>query len=351
VEDCLVFVEERAANFPGGFTLKEVYLPIDDDVIVADKHTVEKFEILTDDGQVSPGFRGKKETLVFEGTTAGYLDYAIISADKTEAEIIDWKFGKNVVTSAKDNLQGIAYMLGVKKMFPTLTRCRVIFVQPHIDDLSEHLFDLTNTDELYLRIRTVVGRSVVASSEQPRTFSKARPNIGTCLFCAHVGRCPAVLDLAIKLGQKYRPLEIPANVTPTTISDPADVDAGIRLSDVVKTWADAFRRQATEKTIENSDFIPTGYILVSTQKRKILNHRGFAEMAKTFLPDELHEEVEKLFEISIGPVEALVSAAAPRWSKEKTVKELAARLVDAGIVELGTPFSSLRQATKKNKES
>lgn len=348
VASCIEFAEERAALYPGGRIFREIYLPIDDDVQVVEVLRIEQFDIHTDDGQISPGFRGVKTLHVFEGTTAGYLDFAVVSADETEAEIIDWKFGRNAVTEAKDNLQGISYMLGLKRMFPKLTRCWVRFVQPHIDEKSEHLFDLTNTDELYLRIRTVVGRAVEAA-KNPDDFSAARPNVGTCLFCTHVGRCPAVAKMVIQLGQKFKPLQIPNNVNPTTLYDPADVDMGLRLADVAKTWAEAFRRQATEKTIENTDFVPEGYVLVSMQKRKLLDPHKFAAMAKNFLPPELHAEVDKLFDIPLGPVEELVSTAAPRGSKEKTVEELGARLLSEGIVELGAPFAFLRQSRKSEK--
>lgn len=348
VSECIAFVEERAFRYPGGQTLQEVYLPIDEDVCVVTEKSVEQFDIYTEDGQTSPGFRARIVNRVFEGTTAGYLDFAVISADETEAEIIDFKYGKNAVTDAEDNLQGIGYMLGLKRKFPKLAKCRVIFLMPHIDELSEHLFDLSSPAELYLRIRTVVGRSVEAA-KNPEDFSSARPNVGTCVFCALVGRCPKVAELALKTSQKYRPLQIPDNVNPTTLNDPKDVDAGIRLADVLKVWAEAFRRQATEKTIENSDFVPSGYILVTTQKRKLLDARRFADMAKTFLPDGVREEVEKLFDIPIGPVEDLISAAAPRGSKEKTVEEFGQRVKDAGIIELGNPFAFLRQSKKSEK--
>lgn len=348
VATCLDFVEERAAQYPGCRVIKEVYLPVDEDVIVVEVLRIEQFDIHTDDGQISPGFRGVKSFQVFEGTTAGYLDHAIVSADETQAEVIDYKFGKNAVSESKDNLQGISYMLGLKKLFPKLQRCWVRFIMPHIDEKSEHLFDLTNTDELYLRIRTVVGRAVEAA-KNPDDFSAARPNVGTCLFCAHVGRCPAVAKMVIQLGQKFKPLQIPANVNPTTIYDPADVDMGLRLADVAKTWAEAFRRQATEKTIENTDFVPEGYVLVSMQKRKLLDPHKFAAMAKNFLPPELHVEVDKLFDIPLGPVEELISTVAPRGSKEKTVDEFGARLLDAGVVELGNPFAFLRQSKKQDK--
>ena len=348
VAQCILFAEERAALYPGCSIVQEVYLPIDDEVIVVDVDSIEKFDIHTDDGQISPGFRGKRVRHVFDGTTAGYLDYAILSADQTEAEIIDWKFGQNAVTEAKSNAQGIAYMLGLKKIYPTLLKCRVIFMQPHIDEMSEHQFDLRNTDALYLRLRTIVGRAVEASKNK-KDYSMANPNIGTCVFCALVGECPAVANLIIQLGKKYKPLSVPENVNPTTINDPKDVDMGIRLADIVKTWADAFRRQATEKTIENQDFVPEGYVLVSSTKRKVLQPRLIGDIAKTFLPPEMHKDIDALYDIPLGGCEELIEMAAPRGQKEKTSDLFGAQILEAGAVEMGLPFASLRQSKKSDK--
>lgn len=345
VAQCVMFVDERAANYPGGTVIQEVYLPIDDDVIVVDEARVEQFDIVGEDGQISPGFRGAGKRHVFDGTTAGYLDHAIISADETEAEIIDYKYGKNAVTDAEDNLQGIAYMLGLKKLYPNLVKCRVTFLMPALDELSEHTFDLRDTSSLYLRIRTVVGRAVEAAKD-PQDFSTANPNIGTCVFCNLVGRCPKVAELVINLTKKYRPLSVPENCNPTTINDPRDVDMGIRLADVVKAWAEAYRRQATEKTIENLDFVPEGYVLISTQKRKILEPKKVGDIAKTFLPPEMHDRIEALYDIPLGGCEDLIKEASPRGSKEATVDLFGAMILEAGAVELGNPFPSLRQSKK-----
>ena len=349
VAECITFVDEIAANYPGGKIIQEVYLPIDDDVIVTDVHTVERFDIVGEDGQVSPGFRGRRTRHVFDGTTAGYLDFAVLSADETEAEIVDFKMGKNAVTEAKDNLQGISYMLGLKRLYPKLQTCKVTFLMPHIDEVSEHLFDLSSPeshDNLYLRVKTVVARSVEAH-RRPDDFSTARPNVSTCIFCNLVGKCPAVAALVIELGHKYRPLKVPINVSPSSISDPKDVETGIRLADVVRVWAEAFRRQATEKTIADPDFVPAGYKLVTTTKRTILDSKAVGDIAKTFIASERHEEVEKLYSIALGPLEELISEGAARGTKEKAVEEFGARLLGAGAVELGQPFAFLRQSSKK----
>lgn len=323
VAQCVQFAEAQAALFPGGTIVREEYLPVDD-----------KFYVVEIDG--------KKQ--VVEATTAGYLDFAVVSADGKTGEITDWKFGKNVVTPAQYNLQGIAYMLGLKRKFPTLETCTVRFIQPHIDERSEHTFKLAECEPLRLRILTVVSRAVEARRGE-MDFSQARPNQSACLWCANVGRCPAVAAVALSLGKKFAPLDIPASISTVVFEDPSQIAMGLKLSAVIKTWCEAYRAQATSKSIK-SDFVPEGYKLVSTSKRTVVKAKVFGALAKEFLPPEDQEKVEDLYEIAIGKVEKLISTAAPRGMKEKKIEEFGEAALAAGAVVEGAPFAFLRQDTK-----
>lgn len=324
VAQCIQFADERAAQFPGGTVLREDYLPIDDKLYVVE-------------------IDGKKQ--VVESTTAGYLDFAVVSADGKTGEICDWKFGKNVVTAAQFNLQGIAYMLGLKRKFPALETCTVRFLQPHIDDSSEHTFNLGETETaLRLQILTVVSRAVEARRSE-MDFSQARPNQSACLWCANVGRCPAVAAVALAVGKKFAPLEIPNSVCTNVFTDSQQAAQGLRLAAVIKTWCDAYRTQLTAKVIE-SEFLPVGYKLVSAVRRTVTKAKLFGELAKRHLPPEDWEKVEALYEIAIGKVEKLISTAAPRGTKEAKVEEFGAAAVAAGAIVEGAPFAYLKQDSK-----
>lgn len=310
--ECMRFTDNIVKKYPGGTVLKEEYLPVDE-----------------------------------EHTTAGYLDFGIISADGTVAEIVDYKFGQNAVEDASNNLQGIAYMLGLYRKFPKLQTCTISFILPHRDEINTHTFTSDQFSGLYLRVVNTVRRAVANRND----FSKASPTVGTCLFCANVGRCEAVTGLVIKLGRKFAPLQIPENVTPSLILDPQQVSQGIKLAQVVSAWADAFRAQATAKTIEDPSFVPEGYTLVHTQKRKVVNARNLGELAKALLPESDHVKLEALYEIPISKVEKLISTAAPRGQKDSTVEEFGKRAIEAGVVELGTPYAFLRMARKTDSGS
>lgn len=318
VVDCIRFAEERLAAFPGGTMLKESYLPVDNQQVTGPD---------------------KKK---FLGTTAGYLDVAIISADETEAEVIDWKFGNNAVEEARNNLQGIAYALGLRHKFPKLKRITVRFIMPHIDHATEHTFLASDFDTMLLRVRTVVLRAIQARKD-PEDYSMATPNASSCLFCALIGKCPKVAEIALKVGKKYRPLEIPENVTPTLVRDSKDVGIGIKLAQVLSTWAEAFRRQATARTVEDPNFIPDGYVLVESQRRSVVKAKSLGDIAKRFIPADKHGMVDDLFDVPIGKLEELVALFAARGVKEKTQEDFGKAAMDEGALQLGKPFSFLRQ--------
>lgn len=334
VAECLAYADSIAKKYKGGTVIKEQYLPIDEEVIeLADA----EYDAATE----------KPKNKYWRGTTAGYLDYGIVSADETEAEIIDWKFGQWAVESTENNLQGIAYMLGLKKRFPKLKRCTVHFVLPHRDELDVHSFDLTdeNFALFHCRIRRVV-RTAQEARKNPADFSAARPNTGACLFCALIGSCPKVTEMVARVSEKFSPLLVPQNVNPTMILDPEDTAIGIQFAAIAKTWAESFRARATEKSITDPDFIPVGYKLETRTNRKVLNPRLMADIAKKFVPVTMDSEIEKLFDLPIGGVEEVIELATPRGQKSKAVKAFGEALLQAGAVEMGQPFACLKMDSK-----
>jgi hypothetical protein len=299
--------------------LREEYLPIDDDVLPdGTKHT-----------------------------TAGYCDFAAISEDGTRAELVDHKFGRNAVTNADQNLQGIAYMLGLKKRFPGLKTCTVRFIMPHIDHESEHTFDISNPDAFLLRVRTVVLRSVEAAKD-PNDFSMARATVGTCLFCSLVGRCPKVAQLVIQVGKKYAPLAVPDDINTVTLEDPKQVSAGMKLAQVVRLWAESFRKNATAKAQNDEEWIPDGYVLVPSQRIKLLHPRKVGEIAKRFISEEHKDKVDALYDVAITSLDELIELTAPRGKKTQAVEDFRRALVDDGAAEMGKSYASLRMATDKD---
>lgn len=332
--ECLDFVESRrqllvsqsekayetaqhlAAPDPEKFAileLKETYLPVDD--------------LKFDDADF---------------TTAGYADRILVSHDKTYAEVFDWKFGFWEVEDAANNLQGIAYVLGVFKMFPTVQVVRLFFKQPHLELTSQALFTREQIPALYLRVQVVVAKA--RESRKSGTFETARPHVPVCNFCAHIGRCPKVTDLACRVGHKFYPLAIPADVTPNVVADVAQTEMGLKLAQVLLVWCGAFKRQVTDRILRGEAPIPPGQKIQEMQKRQVVDLVKLKETALRYMTPL---EYESTLDTTFGALEEIVSEHAPRGSKSSLVEDFGKALLDSGAVKLGDKFSFLRSIPQK----
>jgi hypothetical protein len=337
VAECLDFVEERrlilqqeataaVTDNNGVLTgtpveiqeLKEAYLPIDDIVF---------------DDAIS--------------TTAGYVDHVLLNYNITYAEVIDWKFGYWAVEGAETNPQGIAYVLGLFKKYPSLRAVRFWFKQPLIGLLSEHTFNREEIPVLYLRIQAIVARARLARRKQD--FSTARAYVPACNFCANLGRCPIGLANALKVGKKFHPLEFPDDITPTMILDPQNTKKALTLASVVKIWAEAFRRQVTDRVLRNDAAVPEGMIIQTMPGRRgIVDLSKFREIALQYVT---RDEYEKCLDATFGPIEEIIKDKSPRGTKKSAVEDFKKALVDSGAVVHGDGYAFLKVQNDKGKNN
>jgi len=193
------------------------------------------------------------------------------------------------VEPAPTNLQGWTYALGLLNKFPTLEEIEVHFFLPHRNEVTTAVFKRAEFEAMYLRIRTVVHRAKQAKSELTAAktevgvadaLSKCKATTSSCLFCANVGRCPRVAELVIQVGKKYAPTIIPDCVSPSLLSDPAQVKAGLEIAQLAATWAKSYRTYATAKAIEDESFMPEGYRLKQKSERELKDKKKAEEIAK-----------------------------------------------------------------------
>lgn len=309
--------------WPEVVELTEAYLPVDD-CLFEDVRAGEKRRV--------------------EATTAGYVDRALVSWDRLHAVLLDWKFGAWAVEKASNNLQGISYSLGLFKKYPTLQFIKFFFKQPHLNLLTEATFTRAQVPELYLRVQAVVARAREARDRMQRDdFSMATPTVPACNFCANLGRCPKVCEMAIKVGSKFAPLQIPGDLTPTGLKSSEDTTIGLRLSQVMAVWAKAFRSTITERTIRGTAPIPDGFKLQTRADREISDMQKFREVTLKYLTEA---ELAPLASYTFGSVEGVIKEKAPRGSKKSTLEEYQAALEAGGAVVRGDAYSFLKAVSK-----
>jgi len=284
----------------------------------------------------------EKEFPDAKGTTAGYVDHALIDHTQTEAEMFDWKFGFWPVESAENNLQGISYSLGLFHRYPTLNKVTFYFKQPHLGIVSQATFTRAQVPELYLRIQTVVARA--REARRLDNFATARPGVPVCNFCDNLGRCDKVCDFACKVGRKFHPIDIPENISPTMVQDPEQTGLGLRLAAVLKIWCDAFRRQVTDRILRGDAKLPPGQKIQEMSKRELVDMAKLRTVALRYLTQA---EYESTLESTFGSLESIISEKAPRGQKKHAVEEFQQALLAEGAVKMGDKFSFLRAVAVK----
>jgi hypothetical protein len=318
--------EHAEKTVPQVLDLQEIYLPIDN-------LTISYIDPFT------------KERKLGQSTTAGYIDIALVNHDRTYAEITDYKFGMWEVESADNNLQGIAYTLGMFLKYPTLKKVRVYFKQPHIGVLNHTDFEVHKCLKHLLRVRTVVARAIGAF-ERPDDFSMATPTEGTCIFCALIGRCDKVAEIYLNVGKKFAPLQVPADITPSVLRDPKQAALALKCGAIAKIWGDAVRTVTSNAVIAGSMDMPEGYRIESRSDRFIANADEFKKVAMAYLTDEEYKSLIPEATPALTKVEKLINEKAPRGVKTETVKEFNAKLVEHKAIDREPPITFLKQATK-----
>lgn len=282
-------------------------------------------------------------------TTSGFLDSLLIDHTGEYAEMLDWKFGMWPVETAENNLQCISYVLGGFKHFPNLRKIKFFFRQPLIGLQSEATFIREQIPALYLRVQVVVARAREAREQiKSGNWSMATPMVPACNFCGNLGKCPKVLEKMCVVGHKFFPLEIPDNLTPTMVVNTAETSLGLRLAQVVKVWADAFRAQTTDRVLRGGAQLPPGFVITSQSRRELIDKDAFKRVALTYLSEQ---EYLNTLDVLFGAVEKAIQDKAPRGQKKNTVEQFQAELETAGATKKGLPFSFLRaQPVKTEKE-
>lgn len=124
----------------------------------------------------------------------GTADLVVVDKQAEMLTVFDWKTGRKPVAEAADNFQGAAYALAAMQTF-MLDTCRVVFYNPCINQLSDHVF--VGMDGLAKVITGVISKANEANA--PRF-----PGEKQCRYCkgALFGTCPeyiAELETASKL--------------------------------------------------------------------------------------------------------------------------------------------------------
>jgi hypothetical protein len=163
--------------------------------------------------------------------------------------------------------------------------------------------------------------------------------VPACNFCANIARCPAVLKFACCVGNKFHPLAIPADITPSALHSSRDTVLGLQLASVVSVWAKAFKTQITDRIIRGEADIPPGHILQTRSEREIADPVKYRDIALRYITQQ---QLIDASTIGFGKVEEAIKDKTPRGAKKAAVETFNKELLDSGAVRKEQPYTFLK---------
>ena len=293
---------------------------------------------------------------LYVGITGGFPDEVYVA--KYFADIFDWKFGAVPVTPTKDNLQGIAYALGLFEKFPDLQRVTVHFYQPHQGWSEEkhnekyvHTFHRTEIVDLELRIRTVVAKKKAAlkALEEKGSWAAAQPKNDLCIWCARKGDCTKNHARVIVGASKYSDFIVPEVLNPSQLTRVDQVAAAYKWANQVEKIAKAVKARCSEIALTEDLNFSGEMLIVKKTERKLKSFKALISVARKH--GLKLREILPLISVPFTKVEEAVKAKAPKGKGAEAVRCLQQDFIEEGALEYGQPAYYLQEArSPKEKE-
>lgn len=277
---------------------------------------------------------------ILNGKTFGTCD-RIIRRHRTHAEVLDFKFGRNDVDPAKENVQGWAYMLGVFEKWPELDTVRVWFALPRLDKVSSHTFSRKDLPKIRATVATIIDRCILFSKTENLTM--LNPTEYGCLYCGKVlferQMCPHMCAQLQTVVSKYAPLEVVDEVHSSVITDPVQMARLFTASKILEKMVESVKQHAMQLANEHGGL--PGYEIAERAGTRKLRDLGLAlPVLSNYLDDR---ELLSVADVSLSAALKLIAEKQPRGQKSKVLGEVEKQLSDAEAITSGEPSRYLKK--------
>ena len=255
----------------------------------------------------------------------GTSDLTCIKGD--HMDVLDWKFGRNAVDDAENNIQGLAYALGAMDKYPQCKTVTIHFVLPRRGETHQHTFTREELEEARFRIRLIIER---ATQPEPNL----NPNTDSCRYCGRRVDCPALankmLPLAKKAESSVEDFEIAMweSANPALVTDPDTIGKMKRVGNVIDNWKKAVDKRALELAHEEGLDIPGYSVYFRAPSIKLDSAvKAFEAVKDSVTPEKFQEACS----VSL-PILAKIYAESRGVTQKKARSELENLLAKAGLI-------------------
>jgi len=277
------------------------------------------------------------------GVNFGTCDYLRFNERKTNALLIDLKFGYWTVSPAYKNLQILNYVTAAFETFPSLKRILAVIYHARSRKSSFHWFGRRYQSRYRNKIEEIV-RNATRCRSGDLHAGDFTPDAVTCGFCARIS-CPARIQLASALINAWQPIETPVSLPEGFSLTSVSLDqlgALKRLTLALKAFCDCVDAEAKRRAIDEGKIVEGYELKARSGKRSIIGNAdiGVAVSVLDRLWRETYPGVQvppiaeiflSLMEIGVGDIEKQLARSAPKGRALATQKLIGEALDAAHI--------------------
>ena len=268
---------------------------------------------------------GTCDKLVLDNPVPEEADYGVA---------LDYKMGYMEVDDCETNGQVSAYSAGIFQRFPNLKHLHFYLLIPRQDEISHAKFTREDGKNQALRVKTIIRR---AKELEGKEFN---PQINLCEFCGRQGSCNALAEKALLIARKYNEgdaFPLPESVHGSDQDDPEEVAKLLQITKVLEGWIKGVKARADELAFDDGFEIPGFKKVWQKTQRSVSDALAAFSLLDKNSPYNLtlEEFLECCSKVSIGKLEAVIKAKAPKGMKARMCEDATDLLRDHEVLTGG----------------
>ncbi len=250
----------------------------------------------------------------------------------TTAYLIDYKIGYNAQEEVEVNPAAQAYVLGIFNAFPYITRVKVWYCYPRLEEVSYAEYTRKDMARITARIRLIKERHNKAT---PATCTY---HDDTCTYCSFLGGCPVAAKKLLPVAERYattHDMRVPDYTDLSTVNDQQKWSRLLQFVPALEAAADSIKRRALEWRDSTGVEIDGYSVRERKGKRKIID--PMTAYGEAIARGVTHEAFMACVNVTVSDYIEAVRAVAPSKGKGAAEQQIIDTLMDAGAMSQDAP--------------
>lgn len=248
----------------------------------------------------------------------------VVALADRDAALIDHKSGVSHIDPPPDNLQSMAYAIGVFQANPQVETIHARFTVPQCGEPLDGIYYRSQLPEYMKEIAKIILDAERVSSKW--TDDGGTPSMHelspceSCAWCKNQDRCPALGAIAIEVATRYAPEVLPADgVRFEDFDDPVEVGKMLVIAGIMEKWAKGYKYKTVTAVKDGELELPFHRLKSMGSPREVTDFASLLHVSEGI--GITKDELLSAAKFSLASLGEIVKTRAPRGKKGELVRQ------------------------------